>query len=295
MTKVHQASFNQAYRRYIDSLGAALPATLGMNKSTHVAEVCLDPVNPNSSEKAVVKHFRYADKGWANEYIAWTLAQSLGVCTAPRAALLIGNTSEITQDHGRELLSATKYDDGLFVLWCASAIVPTDPLQQVYGHSWERAVLRVDAGRLLGALDGWTANCDRIAANALYWSSRGSLVAIDHEKLAFNKDWTIAPVDHDDEKLDAAGKPLEQTRLLAVLVAAKKSKDKQIKRFASTAADAMFEHSKTQHPIALAACRHIIQELVEDNFSKLASKNLFTFLDYRLTEDCQKRRFGLLT
>ena len=144
-------------------------------------------------------------------------------------------------------------------------------------------------------MDGWTANCDRIAANALYWSSRGSLVAIDHEKLAFNKDWTIAPVDHDDEKLDAAGKPLEQTRLLAVLVAAKKSKDKQIKRFASTAADAMFEHSKTQHPIALAACRHIIQELVEDNFTKLASKNLFTFLDYRLTEDCQKRRFGLLT
>ena len=295
MVTVHQASFNQACRRYIDSLGAVLPATLGMNKSTHVAEVCLDPAKPNTAEVAVVKHFRYQDKGWANEYIAWTLAQNLGVHTPPRAALLIGHTSDIIPAHGQELATAAHHADAVFVLWCTSAIAPTQPLQQVYGRTWEQAVLRADTGRRLGSLDGWIANCDRISANALYWSAQGSLVAIDHEKLAFNKDWTTSNVEHDDEKFDKLGKPIEKTRLLAVLMAAKKSSDSQTKKNARTAASAMFEHSKTEHPTALAACRAEITSLVDNNFSTSASGNLLSFLDYRLAEDCLKKRFGLLT
>jgi hypothetical protein len=294
MSEVHKANFNQAYRRYTGPLARELSAKLGMNQSTHVAQVCLDPTKPDLSELAVVKHFHYTDKGWANEYIAWTLAQELGVKTAPRAALLMGNHADVTPDHGPELGAAIKYVKQPFVLWCTSAVNPVKPLQQVYGHSWENAVLRGDSGRIMGALDGWTANCDRIFQNALYWTTHGTLVAIDHEKLAFNKDWTTYAVDHDDEKLDASGKPLEKTRLIAALMIARSSQDKSVKKNAKTAANAMYEHSKTEHPRALKNCKKLIKDMVDKNFSTQATKNLISFLDYRLKEDCLRKRFGVL-
>ena len=294
MPTVHQAIFNHAYRRYTGTLASELSAAPGMNASTHVAQVCLDPAKPDKSELAVVKHFHYFDHGWANEYIAWTLAQALGVRTAPRAALLIGQREDITPDHGPELAAAAKYATGPMVLWCTSAIDPTKPLQQVLGRAWEQAALRMDSGRLMGCLDGWTANCDRIFTNALYWATRGELVAIDHEKMAFNTNWTASIVDHQDEITDADGKPLAQTRLIEVLLAARKSKDKNIRKNAKTAASEMFEHSKTKHPIALAHCMPAIKAMLNDNFTPKATENLLSFLDYRLSEDCLKKRFGVL-
>ena len=294
MPAVHQTSFKQAYRRYSGPLASELPANLGMNGSTHVALACLDPGNPDKPERAVVKHFHYFDRGWANEYLAWTLAQALGVPTAPRAALLIGNRDDITADHGPELLAATRLTPGPLVLWCTSAITPTQPLQQVLGRSWEKAALRMESGQLMAALDGWVANCDRIENNALYWVAQGALVAIDHEKLAFNQDWTQYKPTHEDEKLDANGKPLLTTRLIDVLMAAKKSTDKTIKKNARAAAAAMFEHSQTKHPVAFAQCSQEIAALVNDNFSSTAYGNLVSFLDYRVLEDCLKKRFGLM-
>lgn len=294
MPPVHQASFKQAYRRYSGPLASELPATLGMNSSTHVAHVCLNPDKPDLPERAVVKHFHYFDRGWANEYLAWTLAQTLGVVTAPRAALLIGKPEDVTADHGPELNAATRLTPDPLVLWCTSAITPTQPLQQVLGRSWEAAMLRINAGQLMGALDGWIANCDRIENNALYWVSQGALVAIDHEKLAFGQDWANYPLTHDDEKTDANGKPLQKTRLIDVLMAAKKSKDKTTKTSARTAAYVMFEHSKTKHPVALSQCMTEISALVKDNFSSTAYENLVSFLDYRVLEECLRKRYGLM-
>lgn len=294
MSAIHQATFSHAYQRYIGTLSEELPAKLGMNSSTHVAQVCLDPNKPDTSERAVVKYFRYSDKGWANEFIAWSFAQELGVTTAPRAALLIGQPSEVSKDHGPELNAAIKLSAEPMVLWCTSAVDPTLPLQQVLGHSWEQAALRVDSGKLMGALDGWTANCDRIANNALYWVAKGALVAIDHEKMAFNQDWSNQQISHDDESLDAGGKPLLTTRLIDVLTKAKKSKDKALKKSAAKAADFMFEHSRSKHPPALAKCKASITAMIDGNFSQQATQHLLTFLDYRITEECLKKRYGML-
>jgi hypothetical protein len=294
MSSVHRANFKQAYQRYSGPLASELPANLGMNTSTHVAQVCLNPEKPDTPERAVVKHFQYFDRGWANEYLAWTLAQVLGVPTAPRAALLIGKREDVTADHGPELLTATRLADGPLVLWCTSAVTPTRPLQQVLGRSWETAALRVDSGRLMGALDGWVANCDRIENNALYWVAQGALVAIDHEKLAFGQDWINSPLTHEDEETDATGKPVLLTRLIDVLLAAKKSKDKAIRTNARTAAYAMFEHSKTKHPVALSQCLNEVATLIQNNFSTKAYENLISFLDYRVSEECLKKRYGFI-
>ena len=146
----------------------------------------------------------------------------------------------------------------------------------------------------MGALDGWTANCDRIANNALYWVTKGSLVAIDHEKMAFNQDWSNQKVSHEDEVVGPDGKPLLPTRLIDVLMKAKKSKDKALKKSAAKAADFMYEHSKSKHPPTLAKCKASIAAMIDSNFSQQATQNLLSFLDYRVTEDCLKRRYAIL-
>lgn len=294
MPTIHRASFKQGYRRYSGPLASELSASLGMNRSTHVAQVCLNPEDPNTPERAVVKYFQYQDRGWANEYLAWALAQELGVATAPRAALLIGTKDDITPAHGAELAEAIRYANGPIVLWCTSAVSPTKPVQQVLGHSWEMAALRVDAGQLMGALDGWIANCDRLDQNALYWIAHGKLVAIDHEKLAFGQDWVGGPLSHVDEQTNSAGNPVLQTRLIDVLLKARKSKNTVIKKNARTAANAMFEHSKTKHPAALNKCGQEISAMVQSNFTPTAYQNLVSFLNYRVLEDCLKKRYGLM-
>lgn len=293
--KAHQAHFKSAYHRYIAPLSSSLPAQLGMNQSTHVGYVCLDPSTPAKAERAVVKCFHYSDPAWANELIAWTMAQALGVKTAPRAAVLVAKRQDISVDHGPEINAFAQYVTTPIVLWCMSAIEPTLPVQQVLGHNWETACLRTEAGRTLGAMDGWIGNCDRLAQNALYWSSgTGGVVAIDHEKMAFAQDWSCASVQHFDELLDATGKPIHPTRLIAAIKVAHKSKDKNTKRAAGIAVNEMFGMSKDKHPGALADCRDLIEKTAVNNFGPRAGANLLSFLDYRVSEDCMKRRFGIL-
>ncbi len=292
MPTVHEATFRDNYRRYIGPLASELPATLGMNTSTHVAEVCLDPDEPKKSERAVVKYFRFTDQGWANEYVAWLLACELGVVTPPRASLLIGNHDEITEGHGEELKTVARFDSGPMVLWCTSAVEPTRPVQQVFAKPWERVALGVESGRRMAAFDGWTGNCDRLHQNTLYWTTGHTLVAIDHEKIAFNQDWTTAPLQHFDMMLDAAGEPKIRTRLLDALTRALSSSDNAVKKKAKEAKSAMFEHSKVSHPAALKLCSGLISRLLDSNFSNESSENLLSFLEHRLSDECMKSRYG---
>jgi hypothetical protein len=293
--QANQAHFKSAYHRYIAPLASTLPAQLGMNQSTHVGYVCLDPLTPAKAERAVVKCFHYSDPGWANELIAWSVAQELSVKTAPRAAVLIAQRQDITVDHGPEINAFVKYVTTPIVLWCTSAIEPTQPVQQVLGRNWETACLRTDNGKAMGAMDGWIGNCDRLAQNALYWNSgTGGLVAIDHEKMAFGQDWSCGPALHADEMLDAQGKPLLETRLISAIKTAHKSKDKGVKKAAGSAVADMFAMSKTHHSTALTNCRLLIERTAMKNFGTTASTNLLSFLDYRVSEDCMKRRFGIL-
>ena len=289
---VHTTSFAQGYRRYIGSLGDELNAKNGMNASTHVASVCLTPNDPGKTERAVVKHFRFSDHGWANEYVAWTLAQQLGVVTAPRAALLIGRPSEVAADHGAELNYAVVHDPDPFVLWCTSAIEPTKPVQQVLSRSWERAVLNVANAQILAAFDAWIGNCDR-AVNTLYWHvTGGGVVAIDHEKMVFAQDWAQHP------PLDLDTVPADEekaaTFLLDALQKAKASTDSSTKRAARRANQKMYEASKGKHAAALSHCTNLIQEMVTPNFSARACQNLLTFLERRAADDSVNTRFGYM-
>lgn len=292
---IHHDSFVNAYRRYIGPLSKELPATLGMNQSTHVAYVCLSPEQPTQSERAVVKHFRYSSYGWVNEYVAWILAQQLGVRTAPRAALLIGQPQDLTPAHGPELNEASRYMTEPLVLWCTSAVEPTQPVQQAIGRKWETVALRIDSGKRLGAMDGWLGNCDRIAANTLYWTSgTGGLVAIDHEKMAFNCDWTQNAVPHLDEIPDENGKPKAATKLIDAIINAKRSKEKSTRKAANTASNDMFSVSKKQHPKALDACKASIESIISSNFNQNANNNFISFLNHRISDQSIKQRYGVL-
>lgn len=295
MPTVHETTFSSGYRRYLGPLGSELNAKVGMNPSTHVAQVCLNPDTPNTPERAVVKHFFFSEKGWVNEYACWLFAHALGVNVAPRAALLVGTKSDILPDHGPELNSAMQAAGVPMVLWCTSAIAPTQPLQQVYGLSWEQAVLRTPHGRRLAALDGWIGNCDRIEGNALFWSTAGQLVAIDHEKMVFNQDWTLRPPVHRDEADPSlnGGLRVVATTLLERLSVARRSADRAVQRTARSAANEIFEHSRTEHPRALATHRASIEAKATSNFSAQAASNLLSFLDARVDEAAQRRRLGL--
>lgn len=295
MAAVHKSTFSQAYRRYIGPLGEELAAKVGMNPTTHVANVCLNPNAPDIAERAVVKHFFLSDKGWVNEYVCWLLAHALGVKAAPRAALLIGARSDLIQEHGLELNTAMKYATVPMVLWCASAIEPTLPLQQVFRTGWEQAILKTENGKRLAALDGWTGNCDRIESNALFWSSYGQVVAIDHEKMAFNQDWSLLSVKHRDEADPVlnGGLPQIKTRLLEALNKARNSTEKTVRRAANTANNEMYEHSRQKHPVVFADHSAEIEDVANKNFSPQAATNLLSFLNSRLDEAVQRRRFGL--
>lgn len=283
-----------AYGRYLASLKSLPNATPGENSSTHVASVKLTSAAGNP-ERAVVKLFQFTDKGWLNEYAAWMLAQHLGVKTSPRAALLVGTSADITKDHGPELRQAVRAYSGPLVLWCTSAVEPTLPIQQVLGSSWERAIMRIDAGHRLAAMDAWLGNCDRFENNILYWSAGdGGLVAIDHEKSVFNQDWTAQAPLHYDEVLDANGNPLAETALLKAIKLATKSKDNAIKKAARIAKSKLFEFSKQTHTSAFNDCQADVEKMAESNFGVQASAHLLSFLSLRISEDCQKRRYGLI-
>lgn len=292
---VYPAKLQDAYSRYIGPLGSQLQARHGMNPTTHVASIRMDAANPTKSERAVVKFFQMNDRGWFNEYFSWTLAQHLGVKTAPRAALLVGTAADITAGHGPELNQAAHMGSAPMVLWCTSAVEPASNVQQAMGAKWDRQVLTTPEGRRLAAMDAWLGNCDRIAANLLMWrSSIGGLVAIDHEKSAFNEPWPFVHARHLDETLGADGKPIAGTVLLNFIQKAAGSKEKSVQKAASSACNDLFHISETSHPKALSDCQRTLADHAELNFGPQAAQHLLSFLSYRASEDCMKRRYGLV-
>lgn len=292
---VYCSKLAQAYNRYIGPLGFIQHSTQGENVSTHVASVRLDAAGTAKPERAIVKFFRFADHGWLNEYTAWNLAQHLGVKTSPRAALLIGSHKDITKDHGPELKKAAKYTTDPIVLWCTSAVEPTLPVQQALGVNWEHAAMRIDSGQRLAAMDAWLGNCDRIPNNTLYWTAgSGGLVAIDHEKSVFNQDWSLVEPMHLDDILDASGNPVAESVLLKAIKQATKSKDSAIKKAARTAKAKLFDYSRNTHLAALDECQADVTAMATANFTAQASQHLLSFLSFRISEDCQKRRYGLM-
>ncbi len=293
---VRLGKISDSYQRYIGSLGVELKAGHGMNASTHVASVRMNPEAPTHHERAVVKLFHLSDKGWFNEYAAWTLAQRLGVKTSPRASIMVGTRGDITPEHGKELNEAVRYVTTPIVLWCTSAVEPSKNIQAQLGRFWEKAVLHTEAGQRMGAMDGWLGNCDRIETNALWWAVEGGgLVAIDHEKAAFNQDWTVRQPEHHDEPDAASTKPVLETTLLKSIHAAMASRDKATRKAAKGLANAMYYISEQQHAPAWAELAHQLQQQAETNFGTQAAARLLSFLTYRVTEDCIRRRFGLAT
>jgi hypothetical protein len=144
-------------------------------------------------------------------------------------------------------------------------------------------------------MDAWLGNCDRISNNTLYWTSGdGGLVAIDHEKTVFNQDWAQLQPIHADDHLDANGNPLAETVLLKAIKAATKSTDSAIKKAARAAKSKLFDYSRNTHPAAFNHCEADVRAMATANFGAQASQHLLSFLSFRISEDCQIRRYGLM-
>lgn len=292
--KVRLGKISDLYLRYIGSLGNQLHTTQGQNGSTHVAAVCMDPEKPLEAGRSIVKFFHLSDKGWFNEYAAWRLAQALGVPVPPYAALLVGKRTDITPGHGPELNAAVADTGTPVVLWCTSALEPHKNIQTALGRQWESAVLKTAPGQHIAAMDGWLGNCDRIASNLLWWVSEGgAFTAIDHEKAAFNVDWTLTNVPHLDEPGASGRKPAINTHLINHIQSALRSKDKTTRNAAKKMASIMVIISKNHTPAWNAIRAELAQEAC-NNFGAQACDRLLSFLDYRVTEDSINRRLGLV-
>lgn len=243
----------------------------GANPTTHTAEVRF----PGKPALAVVKAFSLNNHGWANEAIAWALGNCLGVVMPPQGMLLLVAPGELADEKDPELVSAhNQWGTGAIVLWCASRLDIKNP-QNVWSVRWERVVMSKPYGRRLAAFDAWLGNCDRIAQNAPYWSNKGMVAAIDHERLAFAQDWRVGVPIHMD-RLD-----VHQTHLMKVIreaIAAKKIKAADLNDLV-----AELGVMSSAHEGSLTAIRAEATKLVGDNFGAAAAGHLLTFLADRAT------------
>ena len=270
--------YSTHYERYNGQIGQ------GANKTTHTAEIRFDQ---SLIGLAVVKAFAFADKGWLNEAVAWTLGRSLGLAVPPRAILLVAAPGELASASEPELqvAHATLSPKGPIILWCASRL-ETKPPQQVLSMSWETVILRGEHGQRLAAFDGWIGNCDRISDNAPYWVTRGLIAAIDHERMAFNQDWIAGAPQDFDRQGDA------KTRLLDRLHAAQKANVFKPKQ--ATAIVAAMQGMSELHAVHLANLRAEIEQELLVNVGATAGGNLVTFLEDRATQDFISKRLGVL-
>jgi hypothetical protein len=193
----------------------------------------------------------------------------------PQAMLLLVAPGELATENDPELVSAHRlWGIGTIVLWCASRLDIKNP-QSVWSARWESVVMSKPYGRRLAAFDAWLGNCDRIAQNAPYWSSKGMVAAIDHERLAFAQDWRTGVPIHMD-RLAA-----HQTHLMKVIreaVAAKKIKAAEVKVLVAEICVMSAAHAGSLTSIHTEATT-----LVGDNFGTAAAGHLFTFLSDRAT------------
>ncbi|MEK8028018.1 hypothetical protein [Pseudaquabacterium rugosum] len=261
--------YTSHYARYNGSIGRK-----GENQTTHTAEIRF----PGHTQLAVVKAFPLKNKGWVNEALAWTLGMELDIGVPPAAILLAASPSDLANATEPELVFARNQwgADGPIVFWCASRL-DLKPPNQVWRINWEHAVTSKPAGQRLAAFDAWMGNCDRISDNAPYWSARGRIAAIDHEKLAFNQDWVHSAPAH----LDRSGFiATHLTQKIREAISKKKMRVAEAKVLIAALAKISAEHSA-----ALAAVRGSSEELVSKNFGTPAANNLHTFLFERASQE----------
>nr|DAF77709.1 MAG TPA: hypothetical protein [Caudoviricetes sp.] len=254
--------YSSHYLRYNGPIGR-----LGANQTTHTAEVNF----PEGPALAVVKAFPLKEKGWVNEALAWALGNALNVGVPPKAMLLAASPSDLAGCKDPELSLANSMwgQSGPIMLWCASRLEIKMP-QQVWPVGWERIVTSKPFGRRLAAFDAWLGNCDRIAQNAPYWLAKGRIAAIDHERLAFNQDWRYMVPVHMDK---VGGNITYLMEAIRESIAKKKIKSSDAKALIADLSQLSDEHSG-----ALAAVQVSSEQLVMDNFGKIASTCLHAFL-----------------
>ena len=275
----HVHRYATHYERYNGPIGQ------GVNKTTHTA---VARFGNDGHHLAVVKAFTYADKGWLNEAIAWTLGRVVKLAQPPRAMLLIATLDELAQSNDPEIVRAHAEFAPMnapVVLWCASRL-DTKPPQHLSAFHWEDVVLRGSAGQRLAAFDGWIGNADRHADNAPYWVSRGVVAAIDHERLAFAQDWRVAPPQH----LDCTGH--HPTKLLHRFHAAIKSKKftaKQTRDMTSA-----MRLMSDDHAAQLVACWGDIESGLLTSVDAAAQVNLRHFFDERASDFFICDRLGIV-
>lgn len=196
----------------------------------------------------------------------------------PHAMLLAASPDDLISAKEPELVLARNQwaGAGPIIFWCASKLEIKQP-QYVWSTGWERAVTAVPYGQKLAAFDSWLGNCDRIAVNAPYWTTKGRIAAIDHERLAFNRNWISGPVQH----LDVMG--LCATHLLKELRSAvdkKKMKSSEGEKLISKIV--VFSRC---HSDVLERVREDLKNLIVDNFGEAAADNLLKFLTERAEQD----------
>lgn len=270
--------YSSHYLRYNGPIGQ-----LGANQTTHTAEVMF----PDGPGLAVVKAFSFMDKGWVNEALAWALGKELDVGVPPAAMLLAASPDDLAGSKDPELSVASSLwgSAGPIILWCASRLDIKLP-QQVWPIGWERIVTSKPFGRRLAAFDAWLGNCDRIAQNAPYWSAKGRIAAIDHERLAFNQDWRRGVPIH----MDKMGGSI--THLMSAI--RDSINKKKIKSTDAKALIADLTQLSDQHSAALAAVRVLSEQLVISNFGDIASASLHAFLADRASPEFINERLDQL-
>ncbi len=270
--------YSSHYIRYNGPIGSR-----GANQTTHTAEVRF----PGAPGLAVVKAFPFSDKGWINEALAWALGMELDVGVPPAAMLLAASSDDLAGATEPELVLARNQwgSAGPIILWCASRLEIKSP-QHVWPIAWERVVMSKPFGRRLAAFDAWLGNCDRIAQNAPYWTTKGRLAAIDHERLAFNQDWLRGHPIH----IDKSGGVI--THLMKEIREA--INKKKIKTTDAKALIAELVQMSEEHSSALDAVRASSEQLVSMNFGTPAADRLHTFLLERASSEFINERLEQL-
>lgn len=269
--------FATHYLRYNGLLGS-----IGANPSTHTAEVRFR----SGPALAVVKAFPLGDRGWVNEAVAWALGSELSIGVPPQATLLVATPDEASDSKVPGLETALRaFGRVPLVLWCATRL-DTKPPQQVWRMKWERVVLSKPYGLKLAAFDAWLGNCDRIAQNAPYWTTRGQIAAIDHERLAFGQDWLPGVPIH----LDRLGGAV--THLMRALREAASTK-----KLRAVDVDVMVAELSLQsglHARALDKVQAESQALISANFGPGPASHLLSFLSERATPEFVQERLEQL-
>lgn len=283
---LHQSDVD-SYSRYVGSLSDILKVKAGLNNTTHVASVRYDDDDKSPNILSVVKAFNYSSHLWANEAVAWILANSIGVSVPTHAAVLIVDASQISADHGPELVNFAKGQTEPIILWCTAVVTPGQKIVSVMGVNWHAALLEKVNGRKLLAFDEFIGNVDRHEGNIVYLMTSGGIpVAIDNERMGYAQDWTKSSILHMDAIQDLYS-PLLKT-LKSGIASADLARSKKFKSYATD-----IKAISSGHEIVLTSSSGVITAIIENNFThaQSAANQLLSYLGERVKSDAIEARY----